>query len=70
LQLSVEVPDPPTRLVGVNVQNRFVEFVVRMRVTVPANPFNDEIETVEIPVTPALSVNVEGAAIMVKSRTW
>jgi hypothetical protein len=66
----VEVPDPPRTLVGVNVHDRFVELVVKIRATVPANPFNDETETVEIPVTPALSVNVEGARIMVKSRTW
>jgi hypothetical protein len=69
LQLSVEVPDPPTILVGVNVHDRFVELVDRTRVTVPANPFNGETETVEIPVAPAGSVNVEGTAVTVKSWT-
>jgi hypothetical protein len=64
---SVEVPAPPTMLVGVRVQTRFVESVVAARVTVPANPFSGETVMVELAVTPALTVILVGLAVAVKS---
>jgi hypothetical protein len=46
---------------------RFVELVVRARVTVPVKPFRGATVTVEVPPTPALTVTLVGFVEMVKS---
>ncbi len=46
---------------------RFVELVVKARVTVPVNPFNGATAIVEVPVAPALTVELVGDAEMLKS---
>jgi hypothetical protein len=63
----VEVPDPPVILVVDSVQARFVELVVRARVTVPVKPFRGATVRVEMPPMPAFTVTVVGLAEMVKS---
>jgi hypothetical protein len=54
-------------LVEDSVQTRFVELVVRARVTVPVKPFRGATVMVEMAPTPALKVALVGFAEMVKS---
>ena len=54
-------------LVEVSVQERFVEFVVTTRVTVPANPLTGATVMVEVPATPAFTVRLVGPVAIVKS---
>jgi hypothetical protein len=61
------VPDPPARLVEVRVHDRFVEFVVKARVTVPAKPLTGATVIVDGPATPALTVTLARLAAIVKS---
>jgi len=63
----MEVPDPPVMLFEDSVQTRFVELVVRVRVTVPVKPFRGATVRVEVPPTPALAVTLVGLVEMVKS---
>ncbi len=49
------------------MHTRFVELVVTARVTVPVNPFKAATAIVEVPVAPALTVELVGDAETVKS---
>ena len=60
-------PDPPVILVEDRAQTRFVELVVRARVTVPVKPFRGVTVTVEVPLTLALTVTLFGFVEIVKS---
>ena len=64
---SVDVPEPPVMVVEERVHDRFVEFVVTARVTVPPNPFREEIVMAEVPATPTLALTVVGLAAIAKS---
>src|SRR6266849_4339107 len=68
-QDSVDVPEPPVMLVAERVQDRFVEFVVTARATVPVKLFTGATVIVEVPATPALTVTLVGLAVTVKSWT-
>lgn len=61
---SVELPEPLT-LVGERVHD--VLFVVRE--TDPANPFSPVTVIADVPAAPALTVTLEGLAVVVKSWT-
>jgi len=63
----VAVPDPPVILVEDSAQTRFVELVVRARVTVPVKPFRGATVMVEVPLTLALTVTLFGFVEIVKS---
>jgi hypothetical protein len=67
LQLSEEVPEPPGTLTGVRVHERFVEFVMDERLTVPVKPFTGAIVIVEAPPVLMLTGTVVGLADTVKS---
>jgi len=67
VQESVDVPEPPVRVVGSSVHERPVEFVVAATVTVPLKPFIAATVIVEAPTTPGLTVAVVGLAETVKS---
>jgi hypothetical protein len=69
LQLSEEVPEPLGTLRGVRVHERFVEFVVDERLTVPAKPFTEAMVIVEAPPMLRLTGTVVGLADTVKSWT-
>ncbi len=62
-----DVPEPPVILVEVKVQDRFVEFVVTARLTVPVKPFNATTETLEAPATPTVTATLVGLADTAKS---
>lgn len=63
----MELPDP-TKLVGVRLQLRPVAGdVVAERATVPANPLNDVIDIVEVPLALAKADTLVGLAAIVKS---
>jgi hypothetical protein len=49
------------------VQDKLGELVVRLRVTVPVNPFRGATLIVEVPWTPVFTVTLDGVADMVKS---
>ena len=73
MQESVDVPDPPGMVVGLRLQERLVELVVMVSVTVPVKPFSGDTVIVEMPVAPALAVTLVGLAEMEKSGaavTW
>ena len=53
-------------LVEERVQNRFVELVVRARVTVPAKPSTGDTVIVEGPVELAFTATLTGLAMMLK----
>jgi len=63
VQDSVDVPDPPVTLVGVNVHAELSE----VRATVPVKPFTGETVTVEVPAVLMAIVTLVGLAAMVKS---
>ena len=69
-QDSVDVPEPPVMLVAERVQDRFVEFVVTARATVPVKPFTGATVIIEVPATPAFTVMLVVLAVTVKSWTW
>lgn len=71
LQESVEVWDAPrVMLVGVRVQvNPVAGDIEDVRATVPVNPLTGATVMVEVPATPALTVTLVGAAVIVKSLT-
>jgi len=66
---SVEVPEPPTMLVGFRLHVRPVptdnEWV---RSTIPVNPLSGAIVTVEVPVLPSATVTLVGLAEIPKSK--
>jgi hypothetical protein len=64
---SVELPVPPLIDGGFNEHDRFVEFVVTVRATVPVKPFTGERLIVEEPDTPALTATEAGFGVIVKS---
>jgi hypothetical protein len=69
----VDVPDPPEMIVALRLQERLVELVITVRVTVPVKPFSVAMVIVELPVAPALTVTLVGLAEMEKSGaavTW
>ncbi len=70
MQESVIVPEPPPMLAEAGLHDILVEFVVTLRVTVPAKPFTAVTVTVEEPVVPALTVIRVGAVLSAKSWTW
>jgi hypothetical protein len=60
-------------IVALRLQERLVELVVTVRVTVPVKPFSVAMVIVELPVAPALTVTLVGFAEMEKSGaavTW
>jgi hypothetical protein len=60
-------------VVGLRLQERLVELVVTVRVTVPVKPFSGDAVIVELPVAPAFAVTLVGFAEMEKSGaavTW
>jgi hypothetical protein len=62
-----EVPEPPERLVGFNVHERFVELVTTLSAMVPEKLLIGAAVMVEGPVAPTLSVTIVGLAVRVKS---
>jgi hypothetical protein len=65
VQESVDVPEPPVTLVGVNVQAELSE----VRATVPVKPFNGATVIVDVPAVFTATVTLVGAAVRVKSGT-
>jgi hypothetical protein len=65
VQDSVELPEPPMRVVGVSVQALLSD----VSVTSPVNPFNGDIAIVEVPGDPTTTVTLEGVAVIEKSAT-
>jgi hypothetical protein len=65
VQDRVELPDPPTIMVGVRVHALLSE----TRATSLVNPFRGETVIVEVPGDPTTTVTVEGEAAMEKSAT-
>jgi len=63
----VELPEPPVILVDDKVHDRFVEFVVTPRATVPENPFTDPTDIVDVPATFTVVETLAGLAAMLKS---
>ena len=61
------MPEPPGTLRGVRVHERFVEFVVGERLTVPVKPFTGATVIVEAPPVLTLTGTVVGLADIVKS---
>lgn len=49
MQTSEEAPEPPPTLVGEMLQNRLVELVISVRVTVLVNPLIGVTVTVDVP---------------------
>jgi hypothetical protein len=69
VQERVDVPEPPVIDVEDKLQDRFVEFVVATRLTVPVNPLRGEIVIVEVAGVPAVEATVVGLAEIEKSGT-
>jgi len=57
-------------LVKESVQARFVELVLTESVTVPAKPFSEATEMVDVPATLTLVETVAVLAVRLKSWTW
>jgi len=70
VQDNMKVPEPLPMLAEAGVHDILVEFVVTVRVTVPAKPFTGVTVTVEEPVVPALTVIRVGAVLSAKSWIW
>ena len=70
MQDRVDVPEPPLIVVELKLHDRFVEFVVTARVTVPVKPFTGATMKVDVPATPTLTLTLVLLAIAVKSRAW
>ncbi len=66
----VDVPEPPLMDEEDNVQDRFVEFVVTARVTVPEKLFNGATVIVEVAAVPAVVVTLVRLAVTEKSVKW
>jgi hypothetical protein len=63
----VELPEPPVILVEESVHDRFVEFVITDRLTLPVNPLIGATAMVEVPAAPTLVETLVGLAVIVKS---
>jgi len=63
----VEDPEPPAIVVEDKLHTRLVELVVAESVTVAVNPLTGLTVMVEMPVTPALTLTLDGAVEIVKS---
>lgn len=61
------MPEAPLMLAALRVQERLVEFVVTVRVTVPLNPLTEATVIVEVDEAPALGLELVGLAVTVKS---
>ena len=75
VHVSVEAPEPPVNVVADNVQVRFVEFVVTLRLTGLLKPFRAVTVIEEVPAVPVTTVTVVGLALIIKSaaataETW
>ncbi len=56
------------RLMGTRLQvSPMAGLMVKARLVVPVSPFTEEMTTVELPVTPAITETVGGLAVMLKS---
>lgn len=66
---SVELPEPPGRLVEERLHDRLVEFSPIVRATVPAKPFRDDTVIVDTPFAPTLAGTLVGLAVIAKSCT-
>jgi hypothetical protein len=66
---SAEDPEP-TIVDDDKVHDRFVEFVVTPRFTVPANPLSEETTIDEAPAAPTVVGTLVGDAERLKSWTW
>jgi len=62
---SVEEPEPPVTVAGVNVQAE----LSAVSATSPANPLTGETVIVEVPGEPTVVVTVAGVAVRVKSAS-
>jgi len=69
VHVSVEAPEPPVTVVGDNVQVRFVEFVLTLRLTGLLKPFRAVTVIVEVPAVPVTTVTIARLADIVKSGT-
>ena len=68
MQDSVEVPEPPVMLVELRPQVRpAVGDIVLVRSTVPVKSLTGLIVMVEVPVSPAMMLTLDGLALMLKS---
>jgi hypothetical protein len=66
---SVEDPEPTT-VDDDKVHDRFVEFVVVARLTVPANPLSEETAIDEVLADPTVAETMVGEAERPKSSIW
>jgi len=62
---SVEVPEPPVTVAGVREQAELSD----TSATLFANPFTGEMDIVEVPAAPMVTLTAVGLAAMVKSGT-
>jgi hypothetical protein len=69
VQDSLEVPEPPVMVDGVNVQTRLLEFVAADRLTVPVKPFAGVTDTVAAPAVLTVVEMVIWLAVTAKSCT-
>jgi hypothetical protein len=67
VQESVEVPEPPVRLVDESAHDKPVEFVVTTSVTVPEKPFREATVIAEVAEVPTVVVTLVGLAVIPKS---
>jgi len=70
LQVSVELPEPPVKVLGESEHDSLVELVVTARATVPLNPLIGATVMVEVPATPTVVETLVGLATTVKSWAW
>jgi hypothetical protein len=66
----VDVPEPPLIDDEDNMQDKFVEFVVTARLTVPENPLSGDTVIVEVAAVPAVDVTAVGLDVAEKSVNW
>ena len=69
MQKSVDVPDPPFRLVGLTLHSRSVELVVSERETAPLKPFSGAILIVDGLFVPVVTEILVGLTVNMKSCT-
>ena len=68
--MSVELPEPPVRVVGDSEHDSPVELVVTAKATVPLNPLTGATVMVEVPAIPTVVEMLVGLATTVKSWAW
>jgi len=69
VQKSVDVPDPPFRLVGLTLHSRSVELVVSERETAPLKPFSGGVLIVDGVFVPVVTEILVGWTLSTKSCT-